>query len=110
MHAGNLTPEIAQSLYPDRSTLATVWRYLASAGATIQESPLCLCRKIVRWSGTAMSLEQLMVCLDVFRDVGLLQTQRLHKYISIRLTPGPQKADLNDSPTLQRLQQVKESD
>ena len=71
---------------------------------------MCLCRKIVRWSGAPLSLGQLMVCLDIFRDVGLLQTQRLHKYISIRLTPGPQKADLNESPTLQRLLLVKESD
>ena len=110
MQEDRLTAEIARLLYPERSTLALVWRYLAACGSTIQESPLCLCRKIVRWSGKPLSLGQLMVCLDVFRDVGLLQTQRLHKYISIRLTPGPQKADLNDSPTLQRLQQVKESD
>jgi len=51
-----------------------------------------------------------MICLDVFRDVGLLQTRRLHKYISIQLTPGPQKADLNDSQTLQQLLHAKESD
>jgi len=51
-----------------------------------------------------------MICLDIFRDVGLLQTQRLHKYITIQLTPGPQKADLNESPTLQRLLHAKESD
>ncbi len=110
MLEGRLTAEIAQVLYPDRTTLALVWRYLAACGETIQEAPLCLCRKIVRWSGKSLSLGQLMVCLDVFRDVGLLQTQRLHKYISIRLTPGPQKADLNESPTLQRLLNVKESD
>ena len=105
-----ITPDIARSLYPERTTLATVWRYLAACGDHIQESPLCLCRKIVRWSGKPLSLGQLMICLDVFRDVGLLQSQRLHKYISIQLTPGPQKADLNESPTLQRLLQVKESD
>ena len=110
MQEDRLTAEIARVLYPERSTLALVWRYLAACGSSIQESPLCLCRKIIRWSGKPLSLGQLMVCLDIFRDVGLLQTQRLHKYISIRLTPGPQKADLNDSPTLQRLQQVKESD
>ena len=105
-----ITAEIARGLYPDRTTLAMVWRYLAGAGETIQESPICLCRKIVRWSGKPMSLGQLMTCLDVFRDVGLLQTMRLHKYISIRLTPGPQKADLNESQTLQRLLRLKESD
>ena len=110
MQENRITAEIARTLYPERNTLAMVWRYLAACGDTIQESPLCLCRKIVRWSGKPLSLGQLMICLDVFRDVGLVQTQRLHKYISIRLTPGPQKADLNESPTLQRLLQVKESD
>ena len=105
-----ITAETARVLYPERTTLATVWRYLAACGDTIQEPPLCLCRKIVRWSGKSLSLGQLMICLDVFRDVELLQTQRLHKYISIRLTPGPQKADLNDSPTLQHLLRMKESD
>ena len=33
----------------------------------------------------------------------LLQQQRMHKYITIRLTPGPQKADLNQSATMQHL-------
>ena len=102
---GSLTAEDARALAPDRSMLATVWRYLASVpGDTIREAPVSLCRKIVRWSGQPLELEQLMTCLDIFRDVGLLQQQRMHKYLSIRLTPGPQKADLNQSATLQLLQ------
>ena len=105
-----ISAETARLLYPDRNTLAMVWRYLAACGNEIQESPLCLCRKIVRWTGKPLSLGQLMVCLVVFRDVDLIQTHRLHKYISIRLTPGPQKADLSESHTLQRLLKVKESD
>lgn len=104
-----ITPEVAAALYPERATLALVWRYLASSGEDIQESPICLCRKIVRWSGKPMSLGQLMTCLDIFRDVGLLQTRKMHKYITIHLTPGPRKADLNDSQTLQRLLHAKES-
>ena len=104
-----VTAEIANVLYPDRATLALVWRYLAASGDYLQESPICLCRKIVRWSGKPMSLGQLMTCLDIFRDVGLLQTQKLHKHITIRLTPGPQKANLMESQTLQRLLRAKES-
>ena len=101
---GSLTPEGAKLLTPSRAMLATVWRYLASVqGSAIQESPVCLCRKIVRWSGKPLELEQLMTCLDIFRDVGLLQQQRMHKYITIRLTPGPKKADLNQSATMQLL-------
>ena len=103
---GSLTSEDARLLTPSRNMLAMVWRYLASVpGNLIQESPVCLCRKIVRWSGKPLELEQLMTCLDIFRDVGLLQQQRMHKYITIRLTPGPQKADLNQSETMKVLLQ-----
>ena len=107
---GHLTPDIAEALLPERSTLAMVWRYLAaSACPELKETPICLCRKIVRWSGKPLSLAQMMTCLDIFRDVGLLQTQRMHKNITIRLTPGSGKADLNESQTMQRLLHAKES-
>ena len=56
--------DAAAALLPSRNLLATVWRYLASVpGSVIQESPICLCRKIVRWSGIPMSLGQLMKLL-----------------------------------------------
>ena len=44
-----------------------------------------------------------MTCLDVFRDGGLLTQQRMHKYMTITLTPGREKADLSKSATMQRL-------
>ena len=109
LRQNRLTAADAAALLPGRNTLAMVWRYLAAAPAPIRESPMCLCRKIVRWSGTPLSLGQLIVCLDVFSDVGLLQAQRQHKYLSITLTPGNQKADLNTSATMQALQRMKES-
>ena len=107
---GQLNRHAAELLLPDRSTLGTVWRYLVSApGKIVQESPMCLCRKIVRWSGTAMSLEKLMTCLDIFADVGLVQLQHMHKYITIYPASGNQKADLNQSRTMQQLLAAKES-
>ena len=109
MVMGQLSAATARDLCPDRATLALVWRYLAACGNTIQEAPICLLRKIVRWSGKPMSLGQLMTCLDIFRDVELLQLHKLHKHLSIRLTPGPGKTDLSESPTLQQLLQAKES-
>ena len=105
-----LTADIAAALMPERTTLAMVWRYLAADPSdTIQESPICLCRKIVRWTGRPLSLGQLMTCLDIFRDVGLLNVQKLHNHLTIHLTPGSQKADLTKSQTMQRLLRAKES-
>ncbi len=104
-----ITPDQAAAMLPSRATLAMVWRYLASQGPELREAPVCLCRKIVRWSGNPMSLGQLMICLDIFRDVQLLQTQRQNKFMIIRLTPGQQKADLNQSRTMQTLLHAKES-
>ena len=102
--------EEAQLLLPDRNTLGMIWRYLAGLGTdTIQESPMCLCRKIVRWTGMPLSLGQMMTCLDIFSDVNLLKMQRYHKYITIRLMPRQEKADLAGSQTMQRLIAAKES-
>ena len=107
---GRLGREAAAALLPSRAMLATVWRYLASCEEPIiKEAPICLCRKIVRRSGSPMSLGQLMTCLDIFKDVDLLEIRRFHKYITIRLTPGERKADLNESRTMQQLLRMKES-
>ena len=54
-----------------------------------------------------MSLSQLLVCLNIFSDVGLLQVFRHHKYISVKLMQPGQKADLNASRTMQTLQALK---
>ena len=86
-----------------------IWRYLANFGPSIHEDPLCLCRKVVRWSGQALSLGQLLTCLDIFRDVGLLNYTRQHKDILIDLIPNAEKADLNQSQTMQILLHAKES-
>ena len=109
LRSGILSAADAAQLLPERNTLALVWRYLAGAGQTIRENPMCLCRKIVRWSGKELNLGQLLTCLDIFRDVGLLQTQQMRKYMIIDLTPGSEKADLSASRTMQTLLQAKES-
>ena len=110
MASGNLTAADAALLLPDRATLAMVWRYLTVFGTpSVQESPVCLCRKIVRWGGRPLSLGQFLTCLDIFRDVGLLEITRQHKYLLICPTPGESKADLNQSQTMQRLLHAKES-
>ncbi len=109
LRSGGIAPEDAARLLPDRTALAAIWRYLAGASSPIQEDPMCLCRKIVRWSGLPLSLGQLLTSLDIFRDVGLLHTQRIHRSITVQLTPGSEKADLSQSQTMQILLRAKES-
>jgi single-stranded-DNA-specific exonuclease len=109
LRKGETTPAEAAQLLPDRNTLGTVWRYLAGAEAPLREEPMCLCRKIVRWSGKSLTLGQLLTALDIFRDVGLLEIQKQRKTLTLIPTPGPNKADLNESKTMQTLLKAKES-
>ena len=109
LRSGSVTPQAAAELLPDRTTLGMVWRYLAAQPAPLTESPMCLCRKIVRWSGLPLSLGQMMTCLDIFADVKLLTITRQHRCITITLASFSGKADLNQSQTMQQLLQAKES-
>ena len=109
LRSGRLTPSQAENLLPQRSELAMVWKYLSAIPGEVRETPICLCRKIVRWTNRPLSLGKLMTCLDIFADVDLLQIQRLHKYITIRLNSASAKADLSRSQTMQQLLQRKES-
>ena len=105
---GTLTAADSALLLPDRAVLGTVWRYL-SLFPCERIAPICLLRRIVRWSGQPLSLEKLHTCLDIFADVGLLQQTFLHKYICIQLTNPSQKADLSESATMQALLRLKEN-
>ena len=106
LRTGTLTAGQAEQLLPDRTLLGTVWRYLSSFPCT-QDSPMCLLRKIVRWSGAALGLSKLLVCLDIFSDVGLLEVHHHHKSLCITLCQPAQKADLNTSRTMQTLLNLK---
>jgi hypothetical protein len=88
--------------------LGIVWKYLETdPRPMVEETPMCLCRKIVRWSGMPMNLGQLLTCLDIFADVKLIELQRHHKNLSVRILPRTEKADLTTSRTMQRLMAAK---
>ena len=108
--SGTITPAEARELLPDRATLGTVWRYLAGCGGSfIKETPICLCRKVIRKAGIPLSVGKLLACLDIFADVGLVRLERPAKYLVIRLAATEGKADLQQSRTMQQLQHAKES-
>ena len=104
LKANTLTPQDKEKLLPDRGTLGLVWRYIAEApGGILRESAPSLCRKLVRRSGQPMVLSQLLTCLDIFREAGLLDVQRRHKYLKLTVLPRQDKADLNATATMQLL-------
>ena len=110
LHEGSIDAVGAAQLLPDRTVLAAVWRYLASQeNSEIRDTPMCLCRKVVRWSDMPLDLGTFLTCLDIFRDVGLLEISPMRKYITIRLIPRQEKADLSRSRTMQLLLAAKES-
>ena len=110
LRSGHLTAAEAAKLIPSRQALAAVWRYLADRNDhPIQETPICLCRKVVRRAGIELDTATMLTCLDIFNDVGLLQLQRMNKHLQIRLCAMNGKADLQSSSTMQRLLQLKES-
>ncbi len=108
LRLGHLTAGEAAALLPDRSTLGNVWRYLASFDR-VRETPDCLCRKIVRRCGAPLELAQMLTCMDIFADVGLLHFQRQGKYLLLQPVANHAKADLQQSVTMQRILQAKES-
>lgn len=109
LRRGEMDSARAARLLPDRAVLATVWKYLENCPTpVIQEGPDCLCRKIVRWSGAPLSLEKLLTCLDIFAEVNLLTLTWQRKDVTVTLLPRQEKADLQNSPTLQTLQKLKE--
>ena len=108
---GTVDTPSAAKLLPDRNTLAIVWRYLAAAPeGVLQETPPCLCRKLVRTTNTPMNLGMFLTCLDIFADVGLIEISRQHKYITVRVIPTEGKADLSQSRTMQLLMQATNQD
>ena len=50
-----------------------------------------------------MTLGKLLVCLDIFADVGLVELEQQQKFMTVRIIPRQDKADLQSSKTMQLL-------
>ncbi len=102
----------AMALIPPRQEFAAVWRYLyANAqGGTLMDEFSVLARKIARSANLPCSFVRTRVCLDVFAERGLIQLEPGSRTIVIKLTPGPNKVDLQSSAVLLRLRNQKEGE
>ena len=100
------------SLIPPRREFAAVWRYLRdnSAGGSVMDEFTVLSRKIARSAGMPVSFVRTRICLDVLAERGLIQLESGTHVMTIRLTPGPGKVDLENSAILLRLRNQKRGD
>ena len=105
----DLSQQDLDGLIPVRQDFVAVWRYLsanAQDGVVCEEFG-CLARKITRFAGFSCSGSKIRVCLDVFQEQGLLQLEQRPKLLVIRLTSDGHKVDLEQSPTLLHLKELK---
>ena len=100
------------SLIPPRKEFAAVWRYLRanSTGGSVMDEFTVLSRKIARSAGLPVSFVRTRICLDVLAERGLIQLESGTHMMTIRLTPGPGKVDLENSAILLRLRNQKRGD
>ena len=70
----------------------------------------CLSRKIARYAGVPCSPGRLRVCLDVFRERGLLSFEASHGRVQILLSNPTRKVNLDQSPIIIKLKQQKAGD
>ena len=104
-----LSAQELDRLIPERQDFVAVWRYLAAnaQNGVVCEEFGCLVRKITRYAGCTYSGSKIRVCLDVFQEQGLLQMEQRPKLLVIRLTSDGHKVDLESSPTLLHLKELK---
>ncbi len=108
--AGQLLSEREVSLLmPVRSDFAMVWRYLTAnvQEGLLQEDLSCLSRKISRSAGCRLYPGKLWICLQVFRERGLLTCSTDRDCVQILLSDCAGKVDLEQSPLMMKLKQQK---
>ena len=98
------------TLIPERPDFVAVWRYLTNtaAGGDFQESPARLSQKIARWSGRRADVGRTMICLEVFRERGLIELRGNSERLSITIHKTDRKVDLEASEILLRLRRQRE--
>jgi len=100
-----LTREEAAMLLPDRSDFAVLWRYLTGvAGKGTPEEDRS---KLARRLGGRWTAAKVQICLDVFRERGLLTFCSAGSDVKITVKQPAGKVDLEQSPIMIQLKQQK---
>jgi len=103
-----LSAEEARMLLPDREDFETVWRYLRSRSGQdgMEDGISALHREISAVSGRILSPSRMMICLNIFEELGLLTLGRNGSRLRIALCPDGRKVDLEQSEILASLRKA----
>lgn len=105
-HTGRpLTTLEARQLLPERQDFVVLWRMLVQEGsaAPIHDTPEGFILRATRLRGQDARPSRTMLCLEVFRERGLIDLQISEKTLYIALRPVRRKVDLESSEILKRL-------
>jgi len=107
-----LTAQEAALLLPDRTDFSDLWRYLAANAVAEQYSDTLdnLCRTLTEGLGREFTLNRLRMCLDVFRERGLMTCSCAHGTVYMAFSRTQGKVDLNRSPLLICLTKYKDGE
>ena len=104
-----LTQEEARFLLPERSEFAALWRWLVHQTgqcAVVEDTLHHIARGAARRGGTTEVPARTLLCLEVFRERGLIQLARRDHRYRITLCPVERKVDLEASELLLRLHRL----
>ncbi len=104
---GEVTPQEAAHMIPERGQFAACWRALdrrlPPEGETWETPRLPLLRKLEKRMGGVDPFLRAMVCLTVFAERGLIEFSRRGDLCRLRRLPIAGKADLAASPYMMTL-------
>ncbi len=96
---------LRQEAIPRRQEFVALWKYLTvtAEDGCLRDSCDCLAKKVARTAGMPWSLLRTRICLDVFRELGLLELQQQGRLLEITLRSAGAKVDLDSSRILAAL-------
>lgn len=108
---GSISAQEYDCMNPTRDDLVSVFRHIrANAGnGVLNIDAGTLYRKVRRESRRKISLCQLFICLDIFREFRIFDYKNDENNLMIRINPYEGKVDISGSKILRKLKEAKEA-
>ena len=104
----NVTAEEAKELLPPRESFVAIWRYLKSHSdnGSVHGERTYLSRIISRVAGLPPNIVRFLICLEVFKEMELIDMLEHGSKIYIKLRKINGKVDLNSSGIIKNLRLI----